>query len=83
MTTLNISLPDTMKAYIDSQVIDRGYSSSEEYLRDLVRLDQVHQAEQHLARLILDGLESGPAQLVDDNYWQQKRNALRERFQNT
>ena len=82
MTTLNISLPDTMKAYIDSQVINRGYSTSEEYLRDLVRKDQLHQAEQHLARLILDGLESGPAQLIDDNYWQQKRNALRERHQN-
>ncbi|MEY4209711.1 MAG: hypothetical protein RLZ92_89 [Pseudomonadota bacterium] len=82
MTTLNISLPDTMKAYIDSQVINRGYSTSEEYLRDLVRKDQVNQAEQRLARLILDGLESGPAQLIDDNYWQQKRNALRERHQN-
>jgi antitoxin ParD1/3/4 len=82
MTTLNISLPDTMKAYIDSQVINRGYSTSEEYLRDLVRKDQLHQAEQHLASLILDGLESGPAQLIDDNYWQQKRNALRERHQN-
>jgi antitoxin ParD1/3/4 len=71
-----------MKAYIDSQVINRGYSTSEEYLRDLVRKDQLHQAEQHLASLILDGLESGPAQLIDDNYWQQKRNALRERHQN-
>lgn len=37
MTTMNISLPDDMKAFVDQQVKSRGYMSSSEYIRDLVR----------------------------------------------
>lgn len=50
---------------------------------DLIRQNQIHQAEQRLSKLLLDGLESGEAQLVDDNYWQQKRSVLRQRYQKT
>jgi antitoxin ParD1/3/4 len=37
MTTMNISLPDDMKAFVDQQVQTRGYMSSSEYIRDLLR----------------------------------------------
>lgn len=79
MTTMNISLPETMKDFVDRQVRDGGYSTSSEYVRDLIRKDQVRRAEQHLAALIMEGLESGQAIPADDNYWKNKRTALTQR----
>ena len=59
MTTMNISLPDVLKEFVDCQVQARGYSTSSEYVRELIRNDQIRQAEQRLAALMLEGLESG------------------------
>ncbi|MCU0973501.1 MAG: type II toxin-antitoxin system ParD family antitoxin [Burkholderiales bacterium] len=40
MSTMNISLPDTLKAFVDEQVTQRGYGTSSEYVRELIRRDQ-------------------------------------------
>ena len=40
MGTMSISLPDSLKAFVDEQVSKRGYSTSSEYVRELVRQDQ-------------------------------------------
>jgi antitoxin ParD1/3/4 len=37
MSTMNISLPDTLKSFVDDQVSARGYGPSSEYLRELIR----------------------------------------------
>jgi antitoxin ParD1/3/4 len=79
MTTMNISLPEPLKDFVDNQVRERGYSTSSEYVRDLIRNDQVRQAEQRLAALMLEGLESGPAIPVTEEYWNNKRAALKQR----
>jgi len=79
MTTMNISLPETLKDFVDTQVRERGYSTSSEYVRDLIRNDQVKQGEQRLAALILEGLESGPPIPVNESYWASKREALKQR----
>ena len=79
MTTMNISLPDTMKAFVDAQIQERGYGTSSEYIRDLIRSDQTRQAEQRLAALMLEGLESGPAIPADAAYWDRKREAFKQR----
>ena len=59
MTTMNISLPDDMKAWIDLQVQRRSYASSSEFLRDLIRrqrdLDDFH-------NLIQEGVDSGTSE---------------------
>jgi antitoxin ParD1/3/4 len=81
MTTMNISLPEPLKNFVDRQVQDGGYSTSSEYVRDLIRGDQVRRAEQQLATLIMEGLESGSAILADDNYWKNKRAALKQRHE--
>lgn len=79
MTTMNISLPETLKDFVDNQVQERGYSTSSEYVRDLIRSDQIKQAEQRLAALILEGLESGPSIPVNKDYWNNKRDAFKQR----
>jgi antitoxin ParD1/3/4 len=58
MTTMNISLPAEMKAFVDAQVADRRYGNASEYMRDLIRREL---ARERFRAAILAGLESGPA----------------------
>ena len=41
MSTMNISLPDALKSYVDEQVVVRRFGTSSEYVRDLIRRDQM------------------------------------------
>ena len=66
MRTMNISLPDSLKSYIDEQVAERGFGTASEYMRDLIREDR---ERQRLRKLLLDGAESGPAVVADDDYF--------------
>jgi antitoxin ParD1/3/4 len=76
MTTMNISLPEPLKEYVDQKVIAEGFSSASEYVRMLIRQDQARQAERHLAGLLADGLASGPAASVDAKFWAERRARL-------
>ena len=69
---MNISLPDPLKTFVDEQVAGRGYGTSSEYVRELIRKDQ---DRQHLRGLLLEGAESSPAAPADAGYF----NGLRDR----
>ena len=60
MATMNISLPDPMRDWVEKQINAGQYSSNSDYVRDLIRRDQ-QQREKHVAlqRAITEGLESG------------------------
>ena len=73
MSTMNISLPETLKSFVDEQVSTRGYSTSSEYVRELIRRDQ---DRQRLRRLLLEGATSAPAFSADAEYF----DGLRSRF---
>ena len=75
MSTMNISLPQALKSFVDQQVTSRGYSSSSEYVRELIRKDQ---DRQHLRGLILEGAASPPAGAADADYFGQLRDRVRE-----
>lgn len=79
MTSLNISLPQALKDYVESRVSAGGYSTPSEYLRELVRQDQRRQAEERLEGLLLDGLASGEPIEITPEYWERKRRQLVER----
>lgn len=76
MTTLNISLPDSMRAFIDEQIAQGGYSTASEYIRDLIRQAQKQAAQEKLDNLLLEGLESGEPIEVTDEWWQEKQERL-------
>jgi antitoxin ParD1/3/4 len=40
---MNISLPDTLKSFVDAQVNQGGYGTSSEYVREQIRKDQDRQ----------------------------------------
>ena len=60
MSTMNISLPESLKSFVDSQVSEGAYGSSSEYMRELLRKEQ---DRVRLRRLLLDGMES---ELIDE-----------------
>ncbi len=55
---MNISLPESMKAFIDARVATGGYGSHSEYLRELVRNDEIEAARSAMRALIMTGLNS-------------------------
>ena len=57
---MNISLTEDLKAFVDTRVKSRGYSSSSEYVRDLLRRDEERAKEERFKALIQAGLDSGP-----------------------
>ncbi|MBK7709399.1 MAG: type II toxin-antitoxin system ParD family antitoxin [Acidobacteria bacterium] len=57
-TTMNISLPETMKAFVDERLVSDGYGSVSEYVRELIRGDQKRRENERLERLLLERLQS-------------------------
>ncbi|WP_217650513.1 type II toxin-antitoxin system ParD family antitoxin [Spirulina major] len=80
MKTMNVSLPDTMRDYIEEQVKIGGYGSISEYMRDLIRQDQKRKAQEQLETRLLAGLNSGPAMTMNDRDWADIRQAVQERL---
>lgn len=76
MSTMNISLPDALKAFVDEQVADRGFGTSSEYVRELIRRDQ---DRQRLRALLTDGAASAPTPPVDKAYFDDLRTQARAR----
>jgi antitoxin ParD1/3/4 len=79
MASLNISLPQSLKDYLEEQVQARGYSTPSEYVRELLRHDQTRRAEQKLEALLLERLNSGVPLEISSEYWETKRRQLIER----
>lgn len=79
MASLNISLPQSLKDYVEDQVKDGGYSTPSEYVRELLRQDQQLRGNQKLEALLLEGINSGEPIEITPEYWENKRRQLVER----
>jgi antitoxin ParD1/3/4 len=80
METMNISLPDSLKGFVDSRVKTGGYSSVSEYVRDLVREDQKRQTQENLEALLLKATRSGPGREFKKADWEALRRELAKRL---
>lgn len=59
MATMNVSLPDPMKQWVEAQTDDGAYSNASDYVRDLIRRDQVRKQKiAHLQKLIDESYEN-------------------------
>jgi len=66
MATMNISLPDQMKAWAEAQAEDGRFANVSDYMRDLIRRDQARrQAIGEIQALVDEALESGPVMPFD------------------
>ncbi|MDH4077281.1 MAG: type II toxin-antitoxin system ParD family antitoxin [Acidimicrobiia bacterium] len=74
MTTMNVSLPDDLKRFVDAQVSDGNYGSTSEYVRDLIRRD--HERRQ-LRAALLEGARSPTTTTADAAYFASLRDQAR------
>ena len=73
MTTINISLPDALRDFVNDQVGAGGYSTSSEYVRELIRKDR---DRQRLRGLLLEGVAS--AATAEAEYFDRLRGRIRD-----
>jgi len=79
MATMNISVPDPMKDWVQSQVNTGAYANISDYVRDLIRQDQENRNKiQALQAAITKGLESGVSGKSFDEIMQAARNSMKD-----
>jgi antitoxin ParD1/3/4 len=64
MESMNISLPEPLKQFVDGQISTGRYSSASEYVRELIRADEKRKAEEELEAKLLEGLRSPESELT-------------------
>lgn len=72
---MNISLPHTLKSFVDEQVSQGAYGTSSEYLRELIRKDK---DRLHLRSLLVAGAASAPTAMADAAYFDGLRERVRK-----
>ena len=77
MSTMNISLPDSLKHFVDQKVASGSYGTSSEYVRELIRKDQ---DRLHLRDLLLEGASSPPGPIADASFFEDLRQGLQPRL---
>lgn len=68
MQTMNISLPDALKDFVEEQVSLGSYSSASEYVRELLRAAQKCKVDEKLARLLIEGMNSGEGKAITPEF---------------
>ena len=70
MASMNISLPDPMKAWVETQTSSGRYDNASEYVRDLIRHDQDRASKiSAMQKLVDEAFESGISDKSLDDIW--------------
>jgi antitoxin ParD1/3/4 len=78
MTTVTISLPDSLKAFIDRQLATKGYGNVSEYFRSLLRDAQKEEEDARLEALLLEGLAGGDDVPLTPEFWKDLKAEARD-----
>ena len=79
MQTMNISLPDQLKEFADSQVGSGRYGTVSEYVLNLIRDDEKRTAQEKLESLLVEGVQSGePTEMTRRDWEEIRRDALKQ-----
>jgi antitoxin ParD1/3/4 len=71
MTTMTISLPDSLKDFIEREVQTKGYGNISEYVRGLLRDAQKREADARLESLLLEGLSADKDSPHNQEFWRE------------
>jgi antitoxin ParD1/3/4 len=77
MTTVTISLPESLKAFIDRQLATKGYGNVSEYFRSLLREAQQAEEDARLEALLLEGLSGGEDVPLTREFWKELKTEAR------
>ncbi len=69
MTTVTISVPESLKTFIEEQVAAKGYGNVSEYFRTLLRQAQAKEEDEKLEALLIEGLTSGKDIPLSKEFW--------------
>ena len=70
MATMNVSIPDPMKEWVESQIKGGHYSNASDYVRDLIRRDQEYKDKREtLINALIAGEKSGVSKRTIDEIW--------------
>jgi antitoxin ParD1/3/4 len=78
MQTMNISLPDQLKEFVDDQVGAGRYSSVSEYVRDLIRADEKRKAQEKLEAMLMEGIQSKPTEMTRQDWADIRHEAVKQ-----
>jgi antitoxin ParD1/3/4 len=70
-STMNIALPEALRAYVAQRVESGQYGDTSEYIRELIRRDQREHGIERLRALVMEGLASGPATPDSEADWEE------------
>lgn len=76
MQSMNISLPDPLKQFVDGQVSTDRDSTVSEYMRKLIRADEKRKVEEQLVAKLLEGLSSAESKLTAADWSAIRKEAL-------
>ena len=76
MESMNISLPEPLKHFVDGQISTGRYSSASEYIRELIRADERRKAEEELETTLLEGLSGAESGLTRADWSAIRKEAL-------
>ena len=82
MSTVNISLPEPMRNFIESQVAEGLYGSVSDYIRALIRADQQRKSQEELERKLIAALDNDDAQKVTPELFERLRTRILDRKPN-
>ena len=70
MASMNISLPDPMKDWVETQTSSGRYDNASEYVRDLIRHDQDRASKiSAMQKLVDEAFEGGASDKSLDGIW--------------
>lgn len=71
MTTVTISMPESLKEFLDHEVATKGYGNVSEYVRGLLREARAKDADARLEALLLEGVASGEDIRLTQDFWRE------------
>src|SRR5436305_15258533 len=77
-TSMNVSLPEALKDYVQERVAEGTYSNPSDYVRALIREDMRRRADEWLERLLLEGSSAGRGEPMTAEDWADIRDNLEE-----
>jgi len=80
MTTVTISMPESLKAFIETQVAQGGFGTVSEYLRCLIRDDRKRKDQEKLETMLIEGLQSESSEMTQKD-WEDIRREVRHRHE--
>jgi antitoxin ParD1/3/4 len=79
-STMNISLPSPLKKWVERQVAKRGFGTADEFVIDMLRREQAHEAREKIDALLVEAIDSGESSPMTEGDWEKIREAGRRRF---